>query len=69
MSAIDTTAQKQVAATCPAGTQAVGGGYSIPPGVQVVSTGSAQDAWNVVAQATTIDPAAAWSLHVTAVCL
>jgi hypothetical protein len=59
---------KTVIATCPAGTKAIGGGFTVPAGVEVLSSNSVVDGWDVTAIATTIAPDAAWSVNATAVC-
>jgi hypothetical protein len=59
---------KNVIATCPAGTKAIGGGFSVPQGVEVITSQSVVDGWDVTAIATTIAPDAAWSVSATAVC-
>lgn len=60
--------QKAVTVACPSGTKAIGGGFSVPLGVEVTSSKSVVDGWNVTAVATTIAPGTSWTLNGTVVC-
>lgn len=59
---------KTVIVACPAGTKAIGGGFSVPSGVEVIASNSVVDGWSVTAVATTIAPNTAWTVSGSVVC-
>lgn len=60
---------KTVIVACPTGTKAIGGGFSVPEGVEVIASRSVVDGWEVTAIATTIAPGTSWSVNGSVVCV
>lgn len=64
----DDLSPKSIVVACPSGTKAIGGGFNVPSGIEVIQSQSVVDGWSVVAVATTIAPGKLWTLHGSVVC-